>query len=698
MSEAMNEAVPGEDEDFTPLQEAYLHKVMANYQANLWFFRDKFPHIFEKLMAVPLPAPFEVDREGKTTIYHGRHKGSHGDFTKLGQLLYEYFDDPERRPHISVVRDYFETPELAFPHATNPDFYRPVEPKYRGELINGFLSRVASGAAKAGQPNFGRRRLPIAVVFGSGYGWHLNRLVDDWEIRHLIIVDTDIARLNLSLYFVDYPALYQRFSEKGFYFSFAYDEDMEALAANLMGLIYSCWPPYFIQGAGLFFNDYDTDNVKELWENIRKGLWALYRGWGFLDDEILGLKHAVENARSGYPVFAGRADIPAKAAAIVVGAGPSLDPMIPLLRANADRAMIISCGSAITALARAGIKPDLHVEVERTYMTYEVLDEPVTREWVKDVPIAALSIMHPAVFTATNRPVMFLKQLDLGTAIADFFNEMPRLRSGPTCTNGGLALALAAGFKWVGLVGVDFGFRDSEYHHAKTSMYFDEDTEQSEVIKRIVRDTHSSHREGREVPGNFGGEVLSTEIFMHSRDSMVLTIRENPDAQVFNLNDGAEIKGAQPLRPEALDLGAERAEVKGQALEAFFSAFQPQGEPQSLRKLDQLSEQLQAVREDFKRILGGEIAGKLEAGDKLFDLHHYLFDDRHQAAQIFPLLRGSMLHMGRFLLDCIAMFEEDADGADFARFGFELYDRFLEEGIERIQSLKKFAVGGEAAS
>lgn len=668
--------------DWTPLQEAYVHKLMATYQANLFFFKEKFSDIFEKLMAINMPAPFKVAPDGQLTIYYRHFQGGPREFTDFGRALYKLFENPQGRPRFNIDYGFITEPAQAYPHENNPDFFRPIEPKFRRELIEGF-HRVTGESGYLPSPDFGDHALPISIVFGSGYGWHLERLVDDWEMRHLVLVDTDLTRLNMSLYFVDYVSLHQRYAAKGFYFSIAHDDDPQRLAEHLRAMFYNLWPPYFMQGMGMFFNDYDSEKVKTLWDKLRADLWTLYRGWGFLDDEILGIKHAMENAIDGHPLYTRKPDIPADAEVFVVGSGPSLDALLPTLRANADRAVIISCGTAITALARAGIKPDLHVEIERTYMTYVVLQEPLTREFVKDVPIVALTIMHPAVFTATSKPLMFCKELDLGTALFDFDHRTKWFRSGPTCTNGGVALALEMGFRKIHLVGIDFGFRDEKHHHAKSSVYFDEKPSEDAVLDKIVQDTHTTHKTHKKTEGNFTEEVLSTEIFMHSRDAMAITIDEYPGVEVFNLNDGARIRNAKPLHAEELTVSS-LAEKKSATVDAMLSAFTDNYDANPFTNMALLMEQLQAVREDLKRILAGELQTKMDIADKLYDMHHYLFDERHKATHIFPLVRGSMLHMGRFFYDCMALAKTPEQAVEFASFGFDLFDRFLAGALDNM--------------
>lgn len=673
-------------DDWTPLQEAYIHKLMATYQANLYFLNERFPDVFKKLMEVNFAPPFNIEKDGKVTVYSGRFKGKPYEFVELGQMLYSIFDNEKSRPHVHVTTEYVDDPLLAAPHHNNPDFYRHVEPKYRFELINKFRDMTPNPEDRLTVSDFGKRKLPIAMVFGTGYGWHLDRLVDDWEIRHLILVDTDLARLNLSLYFVDYISLHQRFFAKGFYFTILYDDNIEKLSDHLRLLLYHFWPPYFIQGAGLFFNDYDSQKVRDLWGNLKRDLWTFYRGWGFLDDEIIGLKQAVENSLDRHPLYTRKPNIPEDAVAFVIGSGPSFDHLMPLLRKYKDRAVIFSCGSAISALARNNIKPDFHIEIERTYLTYAFLEEPGTRDFVRDIPLIVLSIIHPEVFKATERGYMFLKELDLGSAIADFSGKIQRFRSGPTCTNGGLDIPLRMGFKRCYLIGVDYGFHDSNYHHSTSSVYYDEEVELAEQLDKIVDITHESHKDVKKVPGNFCDEVLSTEAFIHSRDSMVLSIRDHPQQNVYNLNDGAHIIGSIPLKPDELEI--EPAQTpKEKVIETMLGAFTEDYDTNPFRNIDLLCEQIGAVRNDLERIFKQERTNKMQICDTLYDMHHYLFDERHKETHVFPLVRGSLLHMGRFFFDCVTLFRDEKMALEYAEFGFDLILRFLDAGRETVHSL-----------
>ncbi|WP_374399283.1 motility associated factor glycosyltransferase family protein [Niveibacterium sp.] len=681
-------------ENWTPLQEAYIQKLYATYQANLYFLHTNFPAVFDRLMATQLPAPFEVDADANVRIYSGRFVGTLREFTDLGRTLFEVFESEQGRSRVWVEASYLDDVGQITQHGLNPDFFRPIEPSFRAELVEEFQRVCPGSGERFERPYFGHRVQPLVVVFGSGFGWHLDRLVDTYEIQNLVIVDTEVERLNLSLYFVDYVALYQRFASRGRSFSIALHPHISILSASVLAAIQRHAPPYVVQGAALFFHDYDSEPVRELWERIRTDLGNLFRGWGFFDDELLGLKHAVENSLARRPVFVGGGVVPDDAVAIVVGAGPSLDGLLPVLRECRDRVVIFSCGTALSALANAGIKPDFHIEIERTAATFRVLDTPTTRAVLADTPLIASAIMCPAVFDLTPQPGIFLKEIDFGSNMLDFDSRLPRIRTNPTCTNGGLHFVLKMGFREVYLFGVDLGFHPEGVHHSRHSIYYQDNGAAKEgYLAGMVAGTHWLHRSGTPIPANFDGVVLSTEQLTYSRDVMQRSIADFPDARVFNPNDGAQIAGAHTVRPDALQIGSSPA-AREAARQAISQSFMRGVLDDMGSNLQSLLVQLDAVVADLTALFEPPVTRRAELFERLADMHAYFFHPQHQESQIFPLMRGSMQHMGRFAWDCFALTRNDAQAIAFSRVVFDLFLRFLRAGRENIESLHALATTG----
>ncbi|MFE8731000.1 6-hydroxymethylpterin diphosphokinase MptE-like protein, partial [Aeromonas hydrophila] len=68
----------------------------------------------------------------------------------------------------------------------------------------------------------------------------------------------------------------------------------------------------------------------------------------------------------------------------VVGNGPSLDQTIGFIAEHKNKAIIIACGTAVSALYKAGIKPDTYVAVERTKSSADFLHILNAGDFLKD--------------------------------------------------------------------------------------------------------------------------------------------------------------------------------------------------------------------------------------------------------------------------------------------------------------------------
>jgi len=728
--------------ELNDLQLAYMQKMFATYQANLLFFKEKFPYVFKRLIEFDAEVPFSMDEEGKLTIFYKNNVGSPKDYVDLGKALYQIFDDPKMRPRVSTTTAYLENESILAPQAEMPYFYHPVEPEYRLRLLRRFKELCPNPEDFDRIASFGDKSFLITVIFGVGYGWDIEHIVDNYEIRHLIIIEPDARNLNLSLFFLDYISLYNRFMARGGkYVTFlTYDaketkveedgseasdtnseepsapshssesedakseevkeEDKKAdfiaernrtLAGDLRQAIRAFWPPYMARGVALHFNDYRSEDVKEIWSALGQEFFLFYMGWGFFDDEVLSLLHATQNLDAKYPLCTKLAEnLPEDSVAFVIGSGPSLDELLPLIEENKDRAIIVSCGTALTVLARKGIKPDFHVEIERTDLTYEFMADPKHREFIKDIPLLLIPAIPPGVFPLSNRPLMLLKYVDAGTQLTDIDNAYPRFSTGPTVTNCGTDFCLRMGIRKIYLAGVDMGYPNEGPHHSTLSHYYDEE-HSSENLAEAVKQTDIACARRLPIPGNFGDEVHSTEIFIQARDLLSFSVRQFcRTSTVFNLNRGAAIQGTDPLRPE--DFRPEgSATSKAKTIEAIFECFTTDYENNPDLNIANLVEQMDAVIMDAHQIFNQDFKNTLEVCDALGDFEHYLNAAKHAKTAVFPMLRGSMLHMCRVFFECLTMIKDKEVALTYAQEGIRILLEFMIAGQELIRRIPEEA-------
>lgn len=685
MNDTPENLPPAETQELNQIQESVRLRLLATYQANLLFLQQKFPYVYDELMKCEPRVPFEMTDEGDLWIKHKSHQGSQSYFIELGKQQFKFFDDPKQRPRVTTPTRYLADETLAAPHMTNPHFFFPVEPRYRFELIRGFKALCPDPGQWSPGPDFGENKLPIVVSFGVGYGHDIRLIVENYELRHLILVEPDIQSLDFSLYFVDYISLYHQFMYRGGrHLTILTSPDTKELAHDLLVTIRGHWPPYFARGIAMHFNDYKSEEVKEIWSTLSVDMFKLYSGWGFFDDEVLSLLHSAQNAIRNYPLCV-REDKRTvdNAVAFVVGSGPSLDKLWPLIEEYRDRAVVICCGSAISAFMKKGIKPDYHIEIERTDFTYEFLSDEAVRTFLQDVPLLFLSLIPPGCFNFSNQLFMILKDIDGGTQIVDIDNAYPRFSTGPTVTNAGTDFALRMGFAEIYLLGVDVGYPKEGLHHSKMSFYYDEEHSTSNVA-RVVQETHNSMKQTITVPGNFGDEVESIYIFLQCRDLISQSIRIHGDGKkVYNLNWGAEIKRAEPLHMEDVAIKATAADRQA-SIDRIAACFSRDYPREIERNLGFLAGQLEAVHADVRNIFARPIQGKMDVVDTLRDLSDYLFAKKHASTAVFPMLRGSLYHMCQFFYECMTLIPDQETAIEYAKQGFQTILDFLLGGREVI--------------
>lgn len=677
-----------DDVEPTAFQDAIRLKLLATYQANLLFFEKEYPHVYAELLKHEPVIPFAIQEDGNIWIKDKFREGSAGYFMQAGKQQFSFFDDPEQRVRVVARFAYLKNEKSVAPHVDNPDFFSPIEGIYRIALIRKLKEFCPNPEDRQTLPNFGKNTIPIVIAFGVGFGHDIQLIVENYTIRHLVIAEHDIGDLDLSLYFLDYVSLFHQFKYRdGKHLTILTAADTEELTNDLLMTIRGHWPPYFARGMALHYNDYRSEEVKTISTKLSAGIHQLYSGWGFFDDETLSLLHSAQNIERHIPLCVREESKTFdKSIAFIVGSGPSLDHLWPLIEQYRDRVVLICCGSAISVFMKKGVKPDFYIEIERTDFTYEFMSEARLQEFVKDIPLLFLSVIPPGCFNFSQKPMMILKGVDGGTQVIDIDNRYPRFSTGPTVTNAGTDFALRMGFSEIYLLGVDVGYPKDGAHHSKMSYYYDEEHATDNVAK-VVKETDVAMKHTTSVPGNFDDTVESTTAFIQTRDLIGYSIKiHGDDKKVFNLNNGAAIKGAIPLRPEEVAIDCSETD-RQQSLERIASCFSTDYPIDVTRNLGFLSEQMKAVHADVSEILASPITCKLDVFDTLADLNFYLFAKKHQVTAAFPMLRGSLYHLCNIFYECLSLIEDEQTAVAYARTSFENILEFIQAGREVIEKI-----------
>lgn len=223
--------------------------------------------------------------------------------------------------------------------------------------------------------------------------------------------------------------------------------------------------------------------------------------------------------------------LPKNVPAIIVAAGPSLDKNIQELKKAKNRAFIIAVDTAVRALLKQDILPDLFVTVDGKKLASHFTDKRL-----RTIPVVCcLQGNRDALGVHIGKKFFFD---DENAYIREFFKKMGKefagLSTGGSVANDAFSLADTLRFQTIILVGQDLAYTNFQSHAQGTIS--------AEVEAGIGdRDTVS-------MEGYYGETVVSSTEFQLYRKWFEDIIIEKPYLKVINATEGgANIRGAENL-------------------------------------------------------------------------------------------------------------------------------------------------------
>jgi len=469
--------------------------------------------------------------------------------------------------------------------------------------------------------------LRFCIVGGTDGGHLLNETVARHQIKHLVVIESDLASFNRSLSVTDWPALFRDFDEKGgtiyFHIGPVTLEVKERISQHLKDI-------GTFNASNIFMVHDDSHEGKKGIANAVQCLQDVINSLGFYDDERVGLAHTAhkmkEGARFMHNMILPWIDKPA----VVCGNGPSLLKLLPQIKRHRKHLYLISCGTAIGVLYEKGIKPDFHIEQERPKVTSNWTKLRTTPEFRDGITCIGLNVVHPQTHGLFKDIAYCLKSNDFGGVLAEqHAPDMPRLMFvNPLVANCGSAVACALGFKHVYLAGVDCSFaKDGASHSGKSSM----------VTKGIDR---------MEIEGNFRDKVETTTLYNESKKALEYLIKSNPRTIFYNLCDGARINGARPTKK--FKPRTSRPISKTQIM----APFKPIENPLDV---DAMTRSFTASMFGLKTVVDNipeEVKGKDEAYFFIQGVHNHLRQLKEKTPLFWYLVKGTISTQLVFLAGC----------------------------------------------
>lgn len=399
--------------------------------------------------------------------------------------------------------------------------------------------------------------IPLMLMYGVGLGYQISYIYEKCLPSLFYIIEPDLDLFYASLFAFDWFDFLNFIDNENLQVHIFIGQDKNDIILDIVAA--SVKYGSYLSAATVGFWHYKSKNIFELIQKTKKEFSLLVSGWGFFDDNTIAMSHTIANVRRNLPFLIKDKFIDNKWESIpvfIVGNGPSLDSAIEKLKKYQNNVVVLSCGSALSALYKVGIKPDIHVQIERTKIvpdSHKLLNDDA---FLKDILFLSVDVIHPDCADQFERVGLAFKGFEAGVSFVGMNCPIAAQRdilrsANPLVGNTGVATACRLGFKNIYLFGIDNGFKCDGHHHSKLSFYFDDKGNSKEKLLPSVMLKKNNYR----LPGNFGGEVETTNVMLHSKIVMEKLILSYKNINVYNCSDGAMIDGAKPLGLNDIDIG-----------------------------------------------------------------------------------------------------------------------------------------------
>lgn len=466
------------------------------------------------------------------------------------------------------------------------------------------------------------------VALGLGLGLHILPLVEKTRCHNLIIVEPNPDFIYHSLSCLDWHALIEHFrKDRRFLAIFPFAEP-QYLASELRHIV-RCSGPAFLDGLK-FIQAYENSQISEAMNMMRSDAQLLSIGLGFLADEFDMLRNSHGNLRKGGVRLFAQQDRRLGMPAFIMGSGPSIDRDLDVIRANQDRALIVTCGTALRIALANGIVPDFHVELENVPEVYDVVLQRLAQRYdFSPITLVASTTVDPRVPSLFKKTAFFFRA---GLSSYEQFchDDRHNLRYPmPTVANSGVSLALELGAREVYLFGIDLGARDPKNHHAKDSPYM---AGEANFINTEI---------DVPVPANFGGICYTERVYQWSRSLLEECFQFWRQGRTFyNCADGIRIPGTLPKVSSTIALKpvADKAATVAALFEGFPEYSQADFDkvwqtPEMHRRIDTLLDDILAAWGETSKVIAddgrtpGIIQSIIDVSRMLVPLDNKLFPE-----------------------------------------------------------------------
>lgn len=307
------------------------------------------------------------------------------------------------------------------------------------------------------------------IIFGLGNGMYVRKILDatrECDVVRIIILEPDETIVNKALEYFDYTDI---FSNMNVYLHI--DDSSDISLGNIIYKIVDYSSVY-----GVHWDEYMNyasifpEKRKELFDKVQSAIDAVFAsrtvlerfGKAYYKNTFINYQYICysKSLRKLHDI------VPKNVPSIVVSSGPSLSKNIKLLHEAKGKCFMIATDSALPALMKEDIIPDIYVCIDGRKSSKHFVDERIS-----SIPCVAMPYTATAA-VKENQTHFFLAEENV--YIGQFMKEQgltfPRLSSGGSVANTAFSLSVYLGINTIILVGQDLAYTGDKTHAEGTVM------------------------------------------------------------------------------------------------------------------------------------------------------------------------------------------------------------------------------------
>ncbi|MCL6577745.1 6-hydroxymethylpterin diphosphokinase MptE-like protein, partial [Kyrpidia sp.] len=369
------------------------------------------------------------------------------------------------------------------------------------------------------------------------------------ETAWVFVVEKDVRLVRAFLEDMDLdPFLKDRLQRLVFF-----GGDITATADHLKHFLYSLVGFYFLQAEVVrTFSTLRKDRqyYDKIFEVVVETLRNnVYNMGNDLNDTLHGVRNELQNLKMvlTLPRLRDLKDVYDCVPVLCVASGPSLDKQLPLLRQAKGRSLIICAESALKALLRNGIVPDIVCILERGANSFDLslsgIDIP------EETALFGLTIIDSRIFPAWPKYAVpcFKENLSNSEFLNSALGDFGAFVSGNSVAHMSYMLAVYLGGNPIVLIGQDLAYGEDGKTHSEDTVYNLEKYEADERMAWQIRDSLYNekmlHNRTVYLDGYYGGKVKSRELWRQFLVWMETLVNFSQVPTINATEGGVKIRG-----------------------------------------------------------------------------------------------------------------------------------------------------------